>query len=150
MKAKGIRIKNRINGYWTSLKDILAEIQDGELFYWSILFFYGDGTLKDGRPIMDFEEEVRKSEKGMPVKWNELNELTASFSDVWDITILGCKDEKLILRYKNDQEMYESCDIVIELIDSSYWEIFSKDINLINRLAAKFEETILLDSDFIK
>ena len=52
-------------------------------------------------------------------------------------------------RYNNDQEMYETCDIVIEMVDCGYWEIFSKDEQLINRLAAKFKETQFLESDFL-
>ena len=54
-----------------------------------------------------------------------------------------CPDE-------NDQERYETCDICIDMIDSSYWEIFSKDIALINRLAEKFKEIKFLETDFEK
>lgn len=45
----------------------------------------------------------------------------------------------------NDQEIYESCDFVIEMIDSCYWEVFSKDVDPINRLATKVCTEIFLD-----
>lgn len=53
-------------------------------------------------------------------------------------------------RYESDQEMYETCDIVIEMVDSGYCEVFSKDKDLINRLAAKFKDIKFLESDFEK
>ena len=39
-----------------------------------------------------------------------------------------------------DQEKYESCDILIELIDSAFWQVFYKNEELINRLAKKFNK----------
>ena len=61
-----------------------------------------------------------------------------------DIIVIGSKDKDSLHRYDNDQEMYESCDIVIEMVDSNFWEVFSKDPSLIARLKAKFKETELL------
>lgn len=45
--------------------------------------------------------------------------------------------------------MYNNCDIVIHMIDSSFWEVFSKDEDFINRLAAKFKDVEFL-TDFTK
>jgi hypothetical protein len=151
MKTKGIRISDAINNVISvEIKDILEESQNGHLFYWSILFFYGSGHLDRGKSIVTFAEDIRKNERGFPLTWDELMELIKCFYDVWDITIIGSKDPLLIRKFDSDQEMYESCDIVIEMIDSSYWEVFSKDGNLINRLDAKFKNTKLLESDFEK
>jgi hypothetical protein len=36
------------------------------------------------------------------------------------------------------------------MIDSSYWEVFSKNESLINKLAAKFKEIKFLAADFEK
>ena len=44
--------------------------------------------------------------------------------------------------------LYETCDIVIEMIDSNFWEVFSNNENLIKRLPLKFKETEFLDSNF--
>jgi hypothetical protein len=151
MKTKGIRISDKIENFvCIEIKDILVEIQDGRLYYWSILFFYGSGQLKNGKSIVTFAEDIRKDERGFPLTWDELKELIKCFYDVWDITIIGCKDPLLIRKYDTDQEMYETCDIVIEMIDSGYWEVFSKDINLIDKLARKFKNIKFLESDFEK
>lgn len=46
--------------------------------------------------------------------------------------------------------MYENCDAVIEMVDSSFWEVFTKDSNLLDRLSTKFKDIEFLDSNFIK
>ena len=84
------------------------------------------GNLGLGKPLVAFEEEIRKAERGLFVSWNELNQLASKFHQIIDTEIIGCKDQNLLQRYK-EQEMYETCDIVIVMFDSSYWEIFSKD-----------------------
>lgn len=44
--------------------------------------------------------------------------------------------------------MYETYNIAIEMFDSTYWKVFSKDEDLINRLAAKFKNIEFWVSDF--
>ena len=46
--------------------------------------------------------------------------------------------------------MYNICDIVIEMIDGGFWEIFSRDLDLISKLKEKFKETELLKPNFKK
>lgn len=146
MQTTGIRILDNNDGFVSvKLQDILEEIDHGELFHWSILYFYGMGHLKDGKSIQDFEEEAIESEKGILMKWEELNSFANTIDQLFGIFIIGCKDLQRIARYKNEKEKrYEICDIVIEMIDSAFWEVFSKDEDLINRLAAKFKDVELL------
>lgn len=151
MKVKGIRIldkKNRI--VCVRLSDILKEIHNGNLLHWSILHFHASGHLGEGKSIPIFTQQINESDKGLFIKWDDLNLLANKLYEVIDILIAGCGDESLLIRYENDQEMYEASNIVIEMVDSGYWEVFSKDKDLINRLAAKFKETKFLEPDFEK
>jgi len=151
MSSKGIRIldkKNRIVS--VELPDILMEIHDGNLFYWSILYLYATGNLGEGKSITDLEQQILDSDKGLVISWEEINNLSHKFYDLMDLTLIGSKDNKFLHRYKNYQEMYETCDFVIEMVDSSCWEVFSKDQELINSLAAKFQDIKFLDPDFRK
>ena len=150
MKTKGIRILDKKDGVGcVELPDILKEISNGDTFYWSILYLYASGDLGDGKSIPVFEKEINDSARGLFIKWNELNLISKKFFQVIDIIIIGCKDQNLLRRYKNDQEMYETCDIFINMFDSWFWEIFSKDEQLINRFAAKFKKIELLESNFL-
>jgi hypothetical protein len=149
MKTKGIRILDKENRVVSvKLPDILEQIENGNLFNWSILFLKASGHLGGGKSIIIFQEQINDSEAGLFIKWDELNSFSKKFFEVVDITIIGCKDKKLLRRYKEDREMYENYDIVIEMIDTSYWEVFSKDVDLINRLAKKFKQIIFLEPDF--
>lgn len=151
MTVKGIRIldkKNRI--VCVELTDILKEIPNGESFHWSILHFYATGQLEEWKSILVFTKEINESEKGLYITWNELSLLANRSLEIIDILIMGSTDENLLRRYEKDQEMYETCDIVIEMVDSGYWEVFSKDEQLITRLASKFKEIKFLEPDFEK
>lgn len=146
---RGIRILDEKYGAISvSLQDILVEVSDGNIYQWSILFFYGSGRLGNGKTIPAFEKEVNHLERGLFVDWEELKSLASRFDQIIDISVLGCKDKEKILRYQIDQDKYESCDFVIEMIDSGCWEIFSSDIDFINRLAKKFKDIEWLEPDF--
>lgn len=47
----------------------------------------------------------------------------------------------MLHRYDDDKEMYESCDIVIRMVDSSYWEIYSHAKSLLEGYKKKFLKT---------
>ena len=151
MKTKGIRILDKKNNIVSvELLDILSEIPKGHSFDWSILHLYATGCLSEHQSIPAFEEKIRQSEKGFLVSWEELNDLAKKFWDLIDITIIGCADKSLIQRYDNSKKMYETCDFVIEMIDSGYWEVFSKNIKWIDQLATKFQKVEFLAPDFQK
>jgi hypothetical protein len=141
MKVKGIRISDKKNNIVSvELPDILMEIPEGDSLCWSVLYLYATGSLGENQSMPTFEEQIRKSEKGLFISWGELNNLAKKFWDLMDITIIGCRDKSLLGRYDNDQKMRETCNIVIEMIDSGCWEIFSKDEKLIKRLSQKYKD----------
>jgi len=151
MKTHGIRISDVVERVvCVTLPEILEEIHQGPLFHWSILYLEAMGHLGEDRSMPVFENQIYNSERGLFILWDDLNLLSKEFYQIIDITIIGCKDKCALRRYKNDQEMYDSCDFVIEMIDSSYWEIFSKNEELIKRLAVKFKKVEIIESDYTK
>jgi hypothetical protein len=151
LKTQGIRILDNKNGVVSvKLPDILDEKLNGDSLYWSILFLEASGHLGENKSILEFCKQINKSQNGLILQWSELKSLAYKFFQVIDIIILGCKDSNLLHRYDDDQEMYESCDIFIEMFDSWFWQVFSKDKQLIDRLASKFKDIKFLESDFEK
>lgn len=149
MKTKGIELLGEKNSVLTiRLEEILNEIRGGKNFYWSILFFDGTGCLPEGKVILSSMEEAKNSKKGILIAWEDLNFLATQLHQIQDILIVGCKSKDTMMRYDTDQEIYESCDFVMEVIDGYSWEIFSSDFSFIDRLALKFKENKFLESDF--
>jgi len=148
MKTQGIRIWDKNSfGINVDLTEILKMVVGGEFYHWSILFLDVIGFLGEGRSNPDFANRIFESAKGFFISWEDLNLMATKCEQVIDITIIGCKDKKLLVRYDEDQQMYETCDIVIEMLDSTCWEIFSKDDKIIQNLAKKFKKTELLEYD---
>ncbi len=137
----GIRITDSIgNVISVNLPDILNEIRDGNEFYWSILEIDYIGYRGENEPFPISEREIAKSDRGFFLSWEDLNTLARNFRQIIDLTLLGCLDKDRIKAYATDEEMYEACDIVIVMFDSSCWEVFTKDKSLIERWANKFKE----------
>ena len=148
METKGIRISDGDKVLEPTLSDILEVITDGDVFYWSILFLDGAPNPDQGCFLAEYERKINNSENGVLIKWEEVITLSSKFFQMFETLILGCKDPKLLRRYKKEEEMYKACDIVIDLVDCVCWEVFSKDKELINRLASKFKEIEFLEPDF--
>ena len=151
MESKGIRILDDINGIiCVTLPKILSEIHDGNLYYWSILFMDVIGNLGEEVSVPILQKQIYDSKNGLFISWQDLSILAEKFEQVIDIIIIGSNEEKNLRRYEDDQEMYETCDFVIAMVDSGYWEVFSKEPDLIDRLATKFKEIEFLEPDFEK
>jgi len=101
------------------LKDILMSIINGDHLKWSILWLEAIGEV--GKPMADFEKEIRNSEQGLLIEWNHLLEFSKKIDQVIEITLLGDTNVSKLRRYPDDETMYSSCEYTIELVDSSYW-----------------------------
>ena len=152
MKSKGIRIRDgrpdddEILG--VSPIDILELLDDKNKLNWSILELEATGDLGENRPIPEFRDTIENSERGYWIEWKDLKETSGKFWQVIWMTIIGCIDKKNLRSYDTSLEMYESCEIVIEVIDGDYCEVFSHDHTLIERLAKKYKDIELLDPDW--
>ena len=148
MKRKGIRILDKINNFViVDFPDILEAVPNGDRFYWAILYLYASGHLGEGQSLPVLEEEIKHSQMGFLITWEELNYFAKKISDLIDITVIGCKNKSMIKRYNSDKEMYETCDFVIEMIDSGYWEIFSKNKRFLNILSKKYNNIEIITTD---
>lgn len=152
MKSKGIRISDSkplstINVLNVSPTDILEFIDYGQGLNWAILEIEATGDLgeKKWKKLHQYET---LGEKITRISWDELKEVSNEFRQVIWFTAIGCKDLANVKFYKEDVEMYESCEIVIEIIDGGCCEVFSHDHQLINKIAKHFKEVEYLEPDW--
>lgn len=151
MKTYGIRISDSKNNVLNvRLSDIIVEISKSNVLNWCILFLDGTPNYGEEKFVSEYKNKINKSKNGLKVTWNEVDLLDAKFRQIFEVIILGCKLEEFLQRYDNDQKMYQSCDIVIELIDCAFWQVFSNNQELINKLKTKFIDVELLEPDFEK
>lgn len=148
MNTKGIRISDLKEDKCISLSELLEDIPSGDQLNWALLWFDVTPKEKGGRKLTELQKKVQESNKGLLFTYKSLIELSSKIFQEIEVLIIGCKNKDNIRRYKDDQEMYETCDIVIEMIDGGFWEVFSKNINWIDQLAEKYKKVELLASDF--
>lgn len=109
-----------------TLVDVLKCITDGNDCKWSILWLEAIGN-PGSKSMLDLEKEIRSSEKGLLIEWQDLFELSKSFDQVIEIILIGDKDISNLKRYDSEDEMYLKCEYTIELVDSSYWIMHAKN-----------------------
>lgn len=134
------------------LKHILQLITPvGHQLSWAILDLYATGDLGEGKNILDLEEKIRQSPEGISTTWNELVSLSGAFFEIIDIVIAGYQDPNYRPQLSPDhrkEELYKSCEIVIELIDASLWSIYARDNELIQKFQLVFHDVMILKPPF--
>ena len=115
-----------------SFNDLVSHIK-GEKYNWSMLYIEAKGNLGD-QSMIEFEKKIYNSEKGVAMNWKEVIDISSKIEDTVDLLLIGCKDVRTINKFENDKDMYQKCDVVIEMIDSSYWLIHSNNEDIINNI----------------
>lgn len=131
-----------------NLSDILEEIQYGSALQWLILFSDVIPLREEADFIASIEKLINESrEYGFKISWEALRSFSKKILQSMELTIIGCADINFLHPYSSDKEMYKNCDIVIDIINGWYWEIFSKDPALIAILSKRFKKIEFLDPD---
>lgn len=151
LNSKGIRICDK-NGRVVSvdLNDILKELYGGGGYYWTIFVFYINGYKGVDPTVVSLQDKVEKLDMGQEIKWNDLCALGNDVFQFIELILVASKNPENNRWIEEPKKMYETPDVYIEMFDSSYWEVFSKDHAFIDRLKYKFKETELLAPDFLE
>lgn len=142
MKTYGLRIfedKHTVN--YINLIDILEVIPNKNDFNWAILFLEAMGHLEKKQSLLSLEKTIKNAENGFYITWDEIFQLFPKFDQIIDLDLIGCKNKSKLRRYDSDKKMYESCDIVIRMVDSCYWEVYSHTKSLLELYEKKFQKT---------
>ncbi|MGL4348020.1 MAG: hypothetical protein ACRCSV_00975 [Chlamydiales bacterium] len=151
MNVYGLRIfEDKHTIVCISLIDILDVIPNKNDYNWAILFLDATGDLRGEKSLLSLEEEIKKAKNGLYITWDEIHRLFPKFDQVIDLDLIGCTDKSKLHRYDNDKEMYESCDIVIRMVDTSYWEIYSHAQSLLQVYKKKFLKTESINMKVLK
>ncbi len=148
MKTKGIQISDIKDGKCIPLDKLLETIPDKTQFFWAWLWLDVTPLENEGHYLVELQKKINQSEDGLTTTFESISETSKKIFQEIDLTIIACKTKENVHRYKEDKEMYETCDIVIEMIDGGFWEVFSKNVTWINELAMKFQNVEFLASDF--
>jgi hypothetical protein len=116
---------------------------EADLLCWSVLELQAEAKseLEGGLGMLELEATIAESPKGLVLTWEELKYLASQFFQVFDAVIVGCRDEEAIPVLDPNVDLTESCEIVVVMFDSSFWEISSRNVQILNRLEQTFEET---------
>lgn len=135
-----MKIHNKENTVVTlKLRDILSCIDNYEAYNWKALWLTGTG-----KDVLTLEDSINHSKDGYPTSVSDLLNIKNSLSQIVEILIVGDKDVANLKRYADDADLRKSCRYCVELVDSSYWEINSKDSKFRNEIASRHGATSII------
>jgi hypothetical protein len=149
MISSGIRISDAKGHVCIPFSDLLPLI-DGNNLNWALLWIDVMPKKEYAESIIKLESKANKSSNGVACSWDFILELAKKSDQEINLLIIASQSVQNLRRYKDDKEMYETCDVVIEMIDGGFWEISSWDSKLIAKLKSQFHDIELLDIDFQK
>ena len=120
MSSAGIRIHDLKDGKCISLSEILESIPKDYQLNWALLWLEVSINTGESLLITGLQQEINHSKNGLLYSFTNLSELSKKIYQEINLLIISSKDPSKLHRYKNDQEMYEVCEIVIEMIDGGY------------------------------
>jgi hypothetical protein len=150
-KLKGIRIKDGLENYphtlGVTLEDMLSVISDiGARFRWAFLEL-DSGYKLDVDALPDYHKlahMINEPAAGMGLHWNELVHIASSLDNSIMIVVAAYADEsrRPVLGEKHTWTSFvDQCDVVLNLHDGSWWDIYAKDEKIKERFGKAFRET---------
>ncbi len=121
-------------------EDILNcfEAKEHEIF-WGLLWIYVTTVQEVDCDIVKFEEEINKSKRGKSISLDSILNLSSKIDQAIELLVIGDSNIENIRKYEGDKLMYENCEYIIELVDSSYWLVCSKDDSFIGNIFEKIQ-----------
>ena len=115
------------------LTTILESVRLSNL-HWSILHIWATSKENSELDIFALENKT-KTEFGFQLSWENLLSLSKQIDQINECTIVGVSSHGLLPeRGLPLENLKASCDVVIEAVDSTNWEISVKDANLSRKL----------------
>lgn len=90
--------------------------------------------------FMDFSDEIDNNSELLFFNSAQLKKHLLGISQIFDLLILIDRSKKWLRKYSIDEEkvMYENVYITIAYFDGGFWEISSKDEDLLNFIKTKY------------
>jgi hypothetical protein len=118
---------------------------------WTFLKLDGYGEL-DSEAI---EQEIYSARQGLILSWDALPDFIRRFEQFVWVVLVGCVDRSDIPRVDKDDldvipkppELYREAEIVIEQLDTSWWRVYAKDDDLLERIRHEFRDVRPVDDD---
>lgn len=130
---------------------ILAEVSQGEKYHWGVNSFEGMPKKEvDEQTLEKFKLLSESEDQTVRMTWKELNDFAASMHQIYDGYFFASQDEALVSTLQEGESLYSSYDILINMIDSSFCDVFTVDVNLIKRLAKKVEIFQIMSTEYLR
>lgn len=121
------------------LKDLLSTLAAwGSDLAWSVFFLRAAGE-----DIIRLERVSDSNPHGIALNWRELLILSDRITQTYDGVFVGCARGGALPRHRGDGEIEipDSCELMLEAVDSTYWVVAATGPGAIKAIQARFRHT---------
>jgi hypothetical protein len=138
---KKIELRDKLNNNLVELRHILPLLpQYVTSLNWAILELEARGDIGEEITMSDLMEAVNNNPNGYLMDWNKLLTFSQKVFQIIDGTFVGFRDLNNRPAFKPEGALYERSEVVLELIDSTLWSIYSKDFNVLKVFDNEFKD----------
>ncbi len=124
-KSKGLDLRAILLAIWDQVPNVIWSLQ--------IIEGVGDVTGVVGMTMVELERRCDPHD-GLIVSRQQLVALSDACEDIIELLLLGCAPTRKIPRAYADDDWERECEIVISYEDSSMWELYAREPEVMARL----------------
>jgi hypothetical protein len=115
-------------------------------FTWSILELEGraKGVFRDGRTMLELERAANESTAGLILTWEQLREYAQGLKEVISGTFVAYAAGTAIPPFQPGMDIYGPSELVIEAVDTNYWQLYARDEQLLRPIQDTFRRVEVL------
>lgn len=123
-------VLNLINGECKNLK-------------FSIYDLWGMGyNLNKYNSAEEIENTIKNSPSGLKLNWNELKSFSNDFEQIIDFIAVGCNLSDEIPKFKNITDLYQKCELVIDINDGTTFTLITTNKSLKDKIIKTYKHNI--------
>jgi hypothetical protein len=107
---------------------------------WTIYELDAIGQENINYELGTFCDTINSSEFGYDISWDDLTKKSAQMSQIIDLILVGNHEKTEPLKYTDDADWKLMQSIVIEIVDGSYWEIYTSNNEIIDTCKKKIQK----------
>jgi hypothetical protein len=122
------------------LKDLLNVVRgEGPDLVWVLQYLQVSGDLGNGWTVQKFEKATRQAPFGLRLTWAELVHFAQRLTQVQDGIVIGLAHNSAPPAINGNPTDGDAW-VIFEAVDSSYWEVRSRDEEVLNRIRSSFRK----------
>jgi hypothetical protein len=94
--------------------------------------------------MLELERTANESPTGLILSWAQLREYAQGLKEIVNGTFIAYAEGVLVPHFHLGMDIYAPSELVIEAVDTTYWQVYARDEQLLRRIQGTFRRVEVL------